>query len=112
MKKIHITESQARRIISEITLDGDEALNTTKNIQTATKETLKNARNSGVNVDNAGAQVSFGADTLKKNGLAEEEEPEAKYTKFTKKQVNEARINKMMKEGCRATTKKAILNRK
>lgn len=110
MKKIHITESQARRIISEITLDGDEALNTTKNIQTATKETLKNARNSGVNVDNAGAQVSFGADTLKKNGLAEEEEPE--YTKYTKKQVNEARINKMMKEGCTATTKKAILNGK
>ena len=110
MKKIHLTESQMKKIISELTLDGDEALNTTKNIQTATRDTIMNAKNSGVNIDNTGTQVSFSADTLKKNGMCEEEEHEPEYTKYTKKQVNEARINKMMKEGCTVTTKKTILN--
>lgn len=110
MKKIHLTESQMRRIISEMTLSGDEDLIRTKDPKTAAKNTLMNAKTSGVNVDSTGTSVSFSNDALKKSGVCEEEEPE--YTKYTKKQVNEARINKMMKEGCIATTKKAILNEK
>ena len=107
MKKIHLTESQMRRIISEMTLSGDEDLIRTKDPKTAAKDTLMNAKTSGVNVDSTGTSVSFSNDALKKSGVCEEE-----YTKYTKKQVNEARINKMMKEGCIATTKKAILNEK
>lgn len=72
MKKIHLTESQIQRVLQEIALNGDEALNTTRNIQTAVKDTMNTARQSGVNPDNAGASVSFSADALKKNGLAED----------------------------------------
>lgn len=76
MKKIHLTEEQYKRLINEIQLDGDEALNTTKNINTAVKDVVSNAKRSGVNTDND-ASVSFSTDTLKKNGLAEEEEKDS-----------------------------------
>ena len=58
MKKIHLTEEQYKRLINEIQLDGDEALNTTKNINTAVKDVVSNAKRSGVNTDND-ASVSF-----------------------------------------------------
>ena len=54
MKKIHLTESQMRRIISEMTLSGDEDLIRTKDPKTAAKDTLMNAKTSGLNVDSTG----------------------------------------------------------
>jgi hypothetical protein len=113
MKKIHITESQARKMLSEITLNADEALNTTKNPQTAIRQTIQNAKSSGINTDNAGVQVGLSADALKKNGLAEEDEnlEECGFQKFTKKQLEEARVNKMMSESAVVMTKKEILGK-
>lgn len=116
MKKIHLTESQVKRLMNEITLSGDESLNATKNIQTATKQTLQTAKNSGVNTDTAGASVAFSADALKKNGLSEKDEenekkPVMEGKVYTKKQMDDARVKKLMNESYRVTTKKDILNK-
>lgn len=111
MKKIHITESQMRRIVSEMTLSGDQELLRTKDPKLAAQNTIKTAKETGANINDTGTEVAFSTDALKK-GCGVNEGKNSNYIKYTKKQVNEARSNRIMKEGCISTTKKAILNEK
>lgn len=110
MKKVRFTESQLRDVLTEVSLSADNALDTTGNIQTAVRDTIDSARNSGMNTDNAGVNVAFSADNLRKNGLAEEKEEEAcKCECYTKKQLKEAKLNKMVAEAKAVFTKKQLM---
>ena len=92
MKKIHITESQLAELktkLNELNLNGDENLNTSNgNVTDATKKTIQNAKDDGVNVDNAGVTVGFSQGALKQNGVSEGK-------LFTKKQIKEAKLQKL-----------------
>ena len=104
MKKIHITEAQLARLkkkLNELNLNGDENLNTSNgNVTDATKKTIQNAKDDGVNVDNAGVTVGFSHGALKQNGVAEGK-------LFTKKQIKEAKLQKL-RESSRKYTKKDL----
>ena len=104
MKKIHITEAQLQELknkLNELNLSGDENLNTANgNVTDATKKTIQNAKDDGVNVDNAGVTVGFSHDALKQNGVAEGK-------LYTKKQIKEAKLAKLRNE-CKKYTKKDL----
>lgn len=102
MKKIHITEAQLEELkkkLNEINLNGDENLNATNgNVTDAAKQTIQNAKDDGLNVDNSATQVSFGHDALKQNSVCES---------YTKKQIKEAKLKKL-RENCVKFTKKDL----
>lgn len=102
MKKIHITEAQLEELktkLNELSLNGDENLNTSNgNVTDATKKTIQSAKDDGVNVDNAGVTVGFSQNALKQNGVAEGK-------LFTKKQIKEAKLQKLRESSTRYTKK-------
>jgi hypothetical protein len=107
MKKIHITEAQLNALkkkLNELNLSGDENLNAANgNVTDATKTTLQNAKDDGVNVDNAGVTVGFSQSALKQNGVSEGK-------LFTKKQIKEAKLAKLRNE-CKKYTKKDLIKK-
>ena len=94
MRKIHITEAQLKSL-TETVLSGDQALTDNNgNTNQAAKDTIEGARKSGMPVDNNGTTVGFSRDALKQNGVVSEN----KYDVYTKKQLKEARLTKLMSE--------------
>ena len=74
MRRIYINEKQLKKCIQtlqEIDLNGDSALATTKDANRAAQQTIKNAKDSGVNTETEPANVAFSADALKKAGIQE-----------------------------------------
>lgn len=104
MKKIHITEAQLKALkkkLNELNLSGDENLNSSNgNVTDATKTTLQNAKDDGVNVDNAGVTVGFSQNALKQNGVFEGKA-------ITKRQIKEAKLKKL-RESCVKYSKKDL----
>lgn len=102
MKKIHITESQLsdlKKRLNELNLNGDENLNASNgNVTDAAKKTIQNAKDDGVNVDNAGVSVGFSQGALKQNGVSEGK-------LFTKKQIKEAKLQKLRESSTKYTKK-------
>ena len=89
MRKIHITESQLAELkkkLEESVLSGDEALNTSNgNATDAARQTIQNAKDDGIQVDNTSTSVSFSHDALKQNNVCEGKG-------YTKKQIKQAKI--------------------
>jgi hypothetical protein len=104
--KIHLTESQMKYALNEISLDGDEALNANNgNMQQATREVMANAKSSGVNTDNGGVNVSYSSDALRKNGINEKD-----MKSFTKKEIDEMRRKNLSKTS-KKFTKKGLMEK-
>lgn len=95
MRKIHITQKQLEECmysLNEINLNGDAYLKAKNgDVKSAAQASIDDAQSSGVNTASNDASVSFSADALKNNaGISE-------GRIITKKQIQEARINNMMK---------------
>lgn len=116
-RKIHITESQLKEIfkrlnenqdtqevemLDEVSLNGDEQLATTKDAKKAAQNTIDNAQSQGVDT-NQGVTVSFSADSLRKNAGIQEH-----VKKITKKEIKEARLQKLVKESIKLVRKKDL----
>ena len=90
MRKIHITESQLEALkqkLNEINLNGDESLNNHNGTATeAARETMRNAKDDGLQVDNSATSVSFSNDAMKQNGITYESKT------YTKKQIKGAKL--------------------
>lgn len=70
-RRVFITESQLKRIIKEVSLNGDEELSSNNgNMEAATKKVLNGAKKSGLNVSDGATSVSFSGDALRKNNVA------------------------------------------
>jgi hypothetical protein len=99
MKRVLFTEEQlAQCMLSEIQLNGDEQLAQTKDLKTATQNTIDAAQSQGVDTQK-GVSVGFSADSLRTNaGISEA---------LTKKQLKEAKL-KYLKENSYFVRKKDL----
>lgn len=104
-RRITITEKQLEELknkLNELTLNGDEVLNAKGgNIDAATRETLRNAQDDGVNINNAAVNVAYSQDGLKQNGIT------AEWKCLTKKQIKEAKLANL-KKNCTVYKKKDL----
>lgn len=99
MKRVLFTEEQlAQCMLSEIQLSGDEQLSQTKDLKSATQNTIDAAQSQGVDTQK-GVSVGFSADSLRTNAGINES--------VTKKQLKEAKL-KYLKENSYSVRKKDL----
>ena len=101
-RTIHITESQLNAIvkkINEVTISGDENLATSPTVDDAARKTLTGAKKEMGLSSNSPVTVGFSDDALNKKGITEKKS-------ITKREIKEARLNKLVRESIGVIKKK------
>lgn len=105
-RKIHITESQleeiAKQIVSKVDeaiISGDDNLANAPTVDAAARETITGAKKDLGISDSSPITVGFSDDALRKKGISE---------CYTKRQIKEARLNKLVKESFKVIKKKNL----